>query len=260
MKQVLINFSVTIILAVVAAMAAAVLVAPFTVAWPNVNLLPLLVLYCIVIVRYGRFRSRNSALKTSFAGFGMSTPRTPVVALIGALALFVGMNLCVAIFHGPITLIDGWYSVNIFALILIIAAAAFEEVAFRGYLVGVFREKLGLGGAAVVSALLFALAHFQVGLAMIEYVSHFAFAITLTLLTWRCNSLVPAIVAHSVFNDGIGLKRLMFSAGDAGNHLGIFRFGDGNPNNTYLGFQTAALALLSLYLVIKRWRPIPNEI
>ncbi|MCX8194693.1 MAG: CPBP family intramembrane metalloprotease [Candidatus Micrarchaeota archaeon] len=75
-----------------------------------------------------------------------------------------------------------------------------EEAFFRGYLLRKLADKTGsffLG--AILSSMLFGAVHFAYG-SVAEIAVAFAIGIFLCLATRLFNSLVPAIVAHSIFN------------------------------------------------------------
>ncbi len=71
-----------------------------------------------------------------------------------------------------------------------------EELAFRGLLFPWLRHRLGVPGAAVLSALCFAVLHGTVVLVPALTLVGIAFAV----IYQRCGSLWPAIVAHGAFN------------------------------------------------------------
>ncbi len=71
-----------------------------------------------------------------------------------------------------------------------------EELAFRGLLFAWLRGRLGVGAAAVVSGLVFAILH---GVPVL-IPALTAIGIALALLYHRCGSLWPVILAHGTFN------------------------------------------------------------
>ncbi len=79
-----------------------------------------------------------------------------------------------------------------------------EEVVFRGLLYGWLEGRWGWRAALLVSALAFALAHYQWQAAGWERLAYAAAVLPLGLLfswlRWRTNSLVPSVVAHMVNN------------------------------------------------------------
>jgi membrane protease YdiL (CAAX protease family) len=79
-----------------------------------------------------------------------------------------------------------------------VGAPLVEELFFRGLL---FRALLGRAPvpvpvAVVVSALLFALAHFEA----VQFAGLAVFGVVLALLAWRTGRLMPGIGAHAAFN------------------------------------------------------------
>ena len=87
-------------------------------------------------------------------------------------------------------------SVAVLVLFLAVGAPLVEELFFRGLL---FRALLGrtpVPVAVVVSALLFALAHFEA----VQFAGLAVFGMVLALLAWRTGRLTPGIGAHAAFN------------------------------------------------------------
>jgi hypothetical protein len=71
-----------------------------------------------------------------------------------------------------------------------------EETFFRGFLLGSLAPRLGGAGAAVVSSLLFALAHLTPGV----MVPIFILGLLLSWLYLKTRSIVPGLIAHSAQN------------------------------------------------------------
>jgi uncharacterized protein len=89
-------------------------------------------------------------------------------------------------------------AIIIFYLMLGVLAPFCEEIMFRGFLYGALRAKLGSRLATVASAALFALLHFdRGGLLML-----FAIGLVLAAVYERTRALVPAMVAHALWNCG----------------------------------------------------------
>lgn len=84
-----------------------------------------------------------------------------------------------------------------------ITAGFCEEFIFRGYLVWVFQGTLGLWGAAILSTVLFGLAHSYQGLKGILATG--AVGALLILIVLVLNSLWPAIILHALADMGQGL-------------------------------------------------------
>jgi hypothetical protein len=82
-------------------------------------------------------------------------------------------------------------------LVSIAAAPLTEEIAFRGYALGLLRRHFGLVSALVISSLMFAAAHLTQGLYPTKLVVYFLFGLGLALIVWRTGSLAPAMVVHS---------------------------------------------------------------
>ena len=82
------------------------------------------------------------------------------------------------------------------AFVVIVIGPIAEETFFRGFAFQGLRGRMGVVGAAVVSAALFAGAHGQVGLLIPAFLS----GLVLTWVFVRTRCLGPAILAHSLQN------------------------------------------------------------
>jgi membrane protease YdiL (CAAX protease family) len=82
-------------------------------------------------------------------------------------------------------------------LVAIVAAPLTEEIAFRGYAMGLLRRHFGLFSALVVSSLMFAAAHLTHGLYPTKLAVYFLVGLGLAATVWRTGSLLPAMVVHS---------------------------------------------------------------
>ncbi len=71
-----------------------------------------------------------------------------------------------------------------------------EETFFRGFVLGGLAPRLGGAGAAVVSSLIFALAHLTIGV----LVPIFILGLLLSWLYLKTRSIVPGLIAHSAQN------------------------------------------------------------
>ena len=82
------------------------------------------------------------------------------------------------------------------AFVIIVIGPIAEETFFRGFVFQGLRGRLGLVGAAVLSAAFFSLAHGSVGLLVPVFLS----GLVLTWVFVRTRCLGPAILAHSLQN------------------------------------------------------------
>jgi membrane protease YdiL (CAAX protease family) len=87
-------------------------------------------------------------------------------------------------------------AVTILLLFLALGAPVVEELFFRGLLLRSLLGRMPAAPAVVVSAVLFALAHFEV----VQFVGLVLFGVVLALLAWRTRRLGPSIAAHVAFN------------------------------------------------------------
>ncbi|MFI4974261.1 MAG: CPBP family intramembrane glutamic endopeptidase [Caulobacterales bacterium] len=82
-------------------------------------------------------------------------------------------------------------------LVSIVAAPLTEEIAFRGYAIGLLRRRFGPIAALVVSSVLFAAAHLTQGLYPTKLLVYLLVGLGLGVTAWRTGSLLPAMVVHS---------------------------------------------------------------
>jgi membrane protease YdiL (CAAX protease family) len=83
-------------------------------------------------------------------------------------------------------------------LVSIVAAPLTEELAFRGYALGLLRRHFGVISALVISSLMFAAAHLTQGLYPTKLAVYFLFGLGLAVIVWRTGSLLPAMAVHSL--------------------------------------------------------------
>jgi membrane protease YdiL (CAAX protease family) len=88
-------------------------------------------------------------------------------------------------------------------LLLAVGAAIAEELFFRGLLlrslnsaIGTWRPRLAVPLSVAISAVCFALAHFQA----VQFLGLACFGVVLALMAWRWDRLGPSIAAHAAFN------------------------------------------------------------
>ena len=82
-------------------------------------------------------------------------------------------------------------------LVSIAAAPLTEEIAFRGYAMGLLRRHFGPISAMIISSLMFAAAHLNHGLYPTKLLVYFLVGLGLAATVWRTGSLLPAMVVHS---------------------------------------------------------------
>lgn len=84
-----------------------------------------------------------------------------------------------------------------FLAMSIIAAPLTEELAFRGYAMGLLRRVMPPAAALVVSSVMFALVHLSQGLYPTKLLAYFLAGLMLGFTAWRTGSLIPAMVVHA---------------------------------------------------------------
>jgi membrane protease YdiL (CAAX protease family) len=86
--------------------------------------------------------------------------------------------------------------VVVLVVFLAVAAPMVEELFFRGLLLKGLMARLPIPAAIVISAVLFALAHFET----VQFAGLAVFGVVLAVLAWRTDRLGPSIAAHMAFN------------------------------------------------------------
>lgn len=168
-------------------------------------------------------------------------------SLLLALAAYLLIVAGVGVTHGAPHIDPGFRWTRITALVFIILAAAFEEVVARSYLFVLLRKRFGVGTTVLLTALVFTMLHYPyVFTNPLEFVAKSAFSLCMSALVIRFNSLLPAIIAHSVFNYFVGLKRLGLAA--PLDHPGVVVYENLGVSNVYLGFEIAVCSLIALLL------------
>lgn len=96
---------------------------------------------------------------------------------------------------GNIKLYEGG-QLGLYAVYTVVLAPIAEELAFRGAALSRLSKAFGKYGAAAVSALLFALYHWDVTVLAYTFVLGFFLAV----IAWRSGSVLPSIIVHAVNN------------------------------------------------------------
>jgi membrane protease YdiL (CAAX protease family) len=91
---------------------------------------------------------------------------------------------------------QGWAVRALFVALLCVVAPVAEETVFRGGLFGGLRKRWPLPAAALVSAAVFALVHLN----WVSFLPVMALGVALCIAYERTGSLLPGMVAHSLFN------------------------------------------------------------
>jgi membrane protease YdiL (CAAX protease family) len=96
------------------------------------------------------------------------------------------------------------YTVVATLLVAVLVAPICEEIFFRGFLFPGLARGMAIWGAVVVSALLFGIAHTDVG----SFVVLVVIGVVLAVVRWRTNSLWPGVVVHTL-NNAIALVGIL---------------------------------------------------
>jgi membrane protease YdiL (CAAX protease family) len=133
----------------------------------------------------------RAALPAGLLGFG------------AILALLVTVSRLVRLPEGaPITTPPGMPAATMFALLAMqsVVAGVTEESAFRGYMQSIIGRRLGVVVAILASGVLFGLLHFpnHPGAVLVMLPYYVAVSAMYGGLTWATNSILPAVLLHSV--------------------------------------------------------------
>ena len=110
-------------------------------------------------------------------------------------------------------------------LVSVAAAPLTEEIAFRGYAMGLLRRQFGPISAIVISSVMFAAAHFTQGLYPTKLLVYLLVGLGLAATAWRTGSLLPGMVVHAfgdlvfftlVWPHDAGLRLVSEGGADAG--------------------------------------------
>jgi membrane protease YdiL (CAAX protease family) len=167
--------------------------------------------------------------RASDFGFRRVSPKRAVGAILAAgVAYYVLTGIYAAVFklHGndklPSELGAGKSTAALIAagIFVCVVAPVAEEFFFRGFLFGVLRRwrirvagrEIGIWIAAVVTGILFGLAH--TGSASVQYLIPLGFlGFVLCIVRWRTGSLYPCMALHCINNSlALGINQLHWNA------------------------------------------------
>ena len=138
-----------------------------------------------ILRRLGVRRFRPSALKW-------------MAAAIGAYLLFAAFYSLLIVQPEQKDIAEGFGSVPVQVLLIVIAAPVSEEVCFRGMLFGGLRRNLARIPAALLAGLIFGGLHALTGISAVPPLMAFGFI--LCLLYEKTGSIVPGILLHMLNN------------------------------------------------------------
>jgi membrane protease YdiL (CAAX protease family) len=121
-----------------------------------------------------------------------------MAAAIGAYLLFATFYSLLVVQPHQKDIAEGFGTIPVQVLLIVIAAPISEEVCFRGMLFGGLREKLPRLGAALLSGLIFGGLHALTGVTAVPPL--IAFGFILALLYEKTGSIVPGILLHMLNN------------------------------------------------------------
>src|SRR5260221_7400303 len=126
--------------------------------------------------------------------------------LAGALANVVGASLwtvLATLVRVPPNMLPDTHGIPMLTLVpillvSIIAPPLSEEIAFRGYAMGMIRPRFSPATALVITSALFAAVHLTQGLYAAKLLVYFLAGLSFGFVALRTGSLLPAIVVHSM--------------------------------------------------------------
>jgi membrane protease YdiL (CAAX protease family) len=138
-----------------------------------------------VFSRLGVRRFRPSALKW-------------MAAAVGAYLLFAIVYALLIVQPHQEDIAEGFGTIPVQILLIVVAAPVSEEVCFRGMLFGGLRQRLPRIGAALLAGLVFGGLHALTGVTAVPPLIVFGFL--LSLLYEKTGSIVPGIILHMLNN------------------------------------------------------------
>lgn len=140
---------------------------------------------------------RGAGLRaTLLNGVGAYAAAVPLLVAAAVIALRLLPPPPVNPLVAAMTQATDWGARALFLVLLCVVAPVVEETVFRGGLYGGFRQRWSLAPAALVSAAIFAAVHLN----WQSFVPVMALGVALCVVYERTGSLLPAIVAHGLFN------------------------------------------------------------
>jgi membrane protease YdiL (CAAX protease family) len=139
----------------------------------------------VILQRLGVRRFRPSALKW-------------MAAAAGAYLLFALLYSSLIVEPEQKDIAEGFGTIPVQVLLIVVAAPISEEVCFRGMLFGGLRERLPRIGAALLSGAIFGALHAVTGVSAVPPLIMFGFV--LALLYEKTGSIVPGILLHMLNN------------------------------------------------------------
>jgi len=121
-----------------------------------------------------------------------------MAAAIGAYLLFAALYSLLIVEPKQEDIAEGFGSVPVQVLLIVIAAPVSEEVCFRGMLFGGLRRNLARIPAALLAGLIFGGLHALTGVSAVPPLIGFGFI--LSLLYEKTGSIVPGILLHMLNN------------------------------------------------------------
>lgn len=91
---------------------------------------------------------------------------------------------------------NDWFELNLILITAVFVAPITEEMLFRGVLQGTLEVRSNLNRAVLWTAVIFTILHFNFE----QILSLWLLALLLSFVTWRVDSILPAILIHMIIN------------------------------------------------------------
>ena len=143
------------------------------------------------------FRFNKIPLKQFFYAFGVSLSSIVIVDEIDRLVMriFPMPDFLIEALE-QIVKVDGWVDYTVLIISVVVMAALAEEMIFRGMIQKSVESFKDPANAIVITAVIFAVVHFNPWTAL----QITLLGIVLGYLTWKSNSIYPAIMLHGMNN------------------------------------------------------------
>jgi uncharacterized protein len=153
----------------------------------------------------GVIKMKKGASVKEYLGLRKLSPKTLIVIIFITLALIVaveGLSLFIddtveSDFDTMLYDTSGW--TVLFWLALVVFAPLQEELFFRGFLfAGIRDSRLGIGGAVVITSLIWAALHVQYNLYIMGII--FAMGVVMGVVRYKTKSIWSSLIIHGAYN------------------------------------------------------------
>lgn len=240
----------------------------FSFLLPNLILPEFEILLPVIILSISLHMSRKDR---KLIEFGLSFDKSLVINSISTLLIILLAILIFIIFNfifwdfflvsnnlNQITLITFFYILNL---------SIIEELVFRGLILQIMIDKIGIFLASVISSILFSVAHsFNPGLNFVAIINIFLAGILLSMMYVKSKSIFPQIIFHFLWNFSLAY---IIGSKVSGYNIGYITI-DSNKNHNFLidllfggnfglegGLLTTIILIISIIIVVTKFTESP---